>query len=192
MKYLLFLASLTTAFMSAGEAAQSPAEIIAIDNEDLLKHVWQLPEDEHVSSFDGAKLLAMARIKALQSAHEKSFFGLVNLDKVVVPAIIDRYHEAFAITKHCEDRASYEALCWSFDAFIKEVKKSKRERFTTVCPESCSRAVRFAQIKGFVSNLPEDLQADLKNLNPLSHFTERSRRQACALFQRIKSDLKVD
>jgi hypothetical protein len=186
MKYLLTLSSL----LMAGEAARP--EIMAIENEDILSAVWQLPEDQPLADFSGAKLLQVARLKSLQSVNAGSYYGLVNLEKIIAPEIIKRYHEAFAIAKHCEDSVTYLALERSFHEFVNEMKRSKREHVSAEFPKSFARAIKHAKKTEFAENLPPSLRTDLEKMSLQSHFTKSSLLQAKQLHGLIQTDLKVD
>lgn len=186
MKYLLTLSSL----LMAGEAARP--EIMAIENEDILSAVWQLPEDQPLANFSGAKLLQVARLKSLQSVNAGSYYGLVNLEKIIAPEIIKRYHEAFAIANHCQDRITYLALRSSFHEFINEMKRSKHEHTHVGFPKSFARAIKHAKTIEFAENLPPSLRTDLEKMSLQSHFTKSSLLQAKHLHELIQTDFKVD
>lgn len=187
MKFLLFL----TCLLSAGEAVESPQRI-DIENEDILAKVWQLPEDEPVTNLRGSQLLYVARLKALQAVSAGTFYGLVNVDRIIVPAILTRYHEAFVINKHCGNQAGFKILFQSFNDFIKEIKKSKHEKINAENPESFSKAIKHAKTPTIAASIPQDLQRDLESLNPNNHFTKKSLQQTQDLLGLIKTDLKVD
>jgi hypothetical protein len=186
MKYLLVFSSL----LMAGEAAES--EIMAIESEDILAAVWQLPEDQTLANFSGAKLLQVARLKSLQSVNAGSYYGLVNLENTIAPAIMQRYHEAFSIARHCEDRVSYLALERSFHEFVKEMKRSKREHVHVGFPKSFARAIKHAKSPELAEILPPSLRTDLEKMTFQSHFTKSSLLQAQQLHRLIQTDYKVD
>lgn len=187
MKFVLLL----TCLISASQAAES-GQRIDIENEDILAKVWQLPIDEPVTNLRGAQLLNVARLKALQAVNAGTFYGLVNVDRIIVPEIIKRYHEAFAINKHCGDQEGYQILFQSFHDFIKEIKKSKREKISLESPESFAKAIKYAQSPAIASSLPQDLKTDLESMNTKNHFSRKSLQQAQDLLSLMKTDLKVD
>jgi hypothetical protein len=187
MKFLLLLSCL----LSASKAAES-AQQIEIGNEDILANVWQLPIGKPVTNLHGAQLLYVSRLKALQAVNAGTFYGLVNVDKIIVPAILTRYHEAFAINKHSGNKEGYQILLQSFNKFIQEIKKSKREKINATYPESFARAIKYAKTPYNTSSLPQDLRTDLESIDPKTHFTKKSLQQAKDLFNLLKTDLKVD
>jgi hypothetical protein len=187
VKLLLLL----TCLLSASEASES-TQRVDIDNEDILADVWKLPTDEPVTNLSGAKLLHVARLKALQSVSAGAFYGLVNLDRIIVPALLTRYHEAFAINKRCGDQEGYKILFQSFSDFIKEIKKSKREKINAEYPESFARAIKHAKTPDIAQSIPEELRTDLESMNTKNHFNKKSLQQAQDLLGLIKTNLKVE
>jgi hypothetical protein len=187
MKLVLLL----TCLISASQAAES-GQRIDIENEDILAKVWQLPEDEPVTNLRGNQLLYVARLKALQAVSAGTFYGLVNVDRIIVPEILKRYHEAFAINKHCGNQEGFKILFQSFNDFIGEIKKSKHEKIGAANPKSFSRAIKHAKTPTVADSIPEDLKSDLESLNPNNHFTRESLQQTQDLLGLIKTDFKVD
>lgn len=187
MKFLLLLSCL----LPASKAAES-AQQIEIGNEDILAKVWQLPIGEPVTNLRGAQLLYVSRLKALQAVNAGTFYGLVNVDKIIVPAILTRYHEAFVINMHSGNKDDFKMLFQSFNQFIAEIKKSKREKINASYPKSFASAIKYTKTPAIASTLPQDLRTDLENMNTKNHFTEKSLQQAQVLLNLIETDLRVD